>query len=181
MMEDKRGSKHSCYPSKEGSPSPSDTKTPPSAPSGSPPRPGSPSEISSHHPCSSVFEQRGPSRKAPVIDLSPSSDEEDLIADISQDFEFTQKLYSELNRVVLGPPGDDKIIILSNSDEEEVREEKTTGTEDAAASAAVKPASTASANTDNAPAGVKNDNSDDQASDQEAGGDNGSGGDASEP
>jgi hypothetical protein len=62
-----------------------------------------------------------------------------------------------------------------------VREEKTTGTEDAAAFAVVNPASTASVDADDAPTRGKNDNSDDQAHDQEAEGDNGSGGDAGEP
>jgi hypothetical protein len=45
-----------------------------------------------------VFEQGDPSRKAPVIDLSSSSDEEDFFTDISHDFEFAQRLYGELNR-----------------------------------------------------------------------------------
>jgi hypothetical protein len=90
-----------------------------------------------------------------VIDLSSSPDAEDLIADTSHDFEFAQRLYSELNCIVLGPPGDDKIIILSDSDEEEVREERTTGTEYVAISAAVNPASTVSADIDDAHAGAK--------------------------
>jgi hypothetical protein len=68
-MEDKRRTKCLCSPSKEGSPSPSDTKTPSPAPSGSPPPPGYLSGIFSHHPCSPVFEQGGPSVKAPVVDL----------------------------------------------------------------------------------------------------------------
>jgi hypothetical protein len=50
-----------------------------------------------------------------------------------------------------------------------------------AASAVVNPASTASVDADDAPTEAKNDNSDDQSPDQEAGGDNGSGGDADEP
>jgi hypothetical protein len=64
-----------------------------------------------------VFEQWGPSGKALVIDMSSSSDEEDLIANTSHDFEFAQRLYNELNRVVLELPSDGKIIILSDSDE----------------------------------------------------------------
>jgi hypothetical protein len=116
-----------------------------------------------------------------VIDLSLSSNEEDLIADTSHDFEFAQRLYDELNCVILGPPGDGKINILSDSDEEEVREEKTTSTEDTVASTVVNPTSTASTDTDNAPTGAKNINSDDHASDQVAGGDNSSGGDIGEP
>jgi hypothetical protein len=114
-----------------------------------------------------------------VIDLSSSSDEEDLIAATSRDFEFTQILLSKLNHAVLGPSGDGNIIILSDSDEEEVREEKTVDTKDVAPSAAVNPASTASVN--DAFAGAKNDDSDDQAPNQEAGGNNSTGGDADEP
>jgi hypothetical protein len=53
--------------------------------------------------------------KAPVVDLSSSSDEENLIPDTSHDFEYTQRLYSELNHALLGPPGDGKIIILSST------------------------------------------------------------------
>jgi hypothetical protein len=78
-----------------------------------------------------------------VIDLSSFSDEEDLIAATSHEFEFAQRLFGELNHVVLGPPSDDKIIVLSDSNEEEVREEKSTGIEDAVVSTAVKLASTA--------------------------------------
>jgi hypothetical protein len=90
-----------------------------------------------------VFEQGDPSEKTPVVDLSSSSDEEGLIADVSQD-EFTRIHFGGLNRDVLGPSGDGKIIILSDSDEkeEEVHEEKTTGTENATTSAAVNPTST---------------------------------------
>jgi hypothetical protein len=128
-----------------------------------------------------VFEQGEPSGKAPVINLSSSSDEEDLITATSRDFEFAQRLFSKLNRAILGPLGDGKIIVLSDSDEEEVHEEKTTDTEDAFASAVVNPASTVSTDADDAPAGAKNDNSDDHSSDQEAGSNNGSGDDAGEP
>jgi hypothetical protein len=118
-----------------------------------------------------------------VIDLSSSSDEKDLITTTSHNFEFIQKLFGELNRTVLGLPDDGKIIILSDFDKEEVREEKTTSIKDVAASAAVNPASiaSASADVDDAHAGAKNDNSDDQPPDQETGGDNNSGGDAGEP
>jgi hypothetical protein len=116
-----------------------------------------------------------------MINLSSSSDKEDLITATSSDFEFTQRLFGELNHVVLGPHGDGKIIILSDSNEEEVHKEKTTNSEDATAFTAVNPASTASTDADDAPAGAKNDNSDDQSSDQEAGGNNSSGDDVGEP
>jgi hypothetical protein len=116
-----------------------------------------------------------------VVDLSSSSVEGDIIADVSRGEEFTRRFFGDLNRDVLGPLGDDKIIILSNSDEEkeEVREEKTMNTEDAATSAAVNLASTASAN--DAPTRVKNYNSDDSTPDQEADGSNGSEDDAELP
>jgi hypothetical protein len=90
-----------------------------------------------------------------VVDLFSSSHEEDPIPDTSHDFEFTQHLYGELNRSLLGPPDDGKIIILNDSDKEkeEVHEEKSTGVEDAATSATVNLASTAS--TDDAVAPVR--------------------------
>jgi hypothetical protein len=146
-MKDNGGNKRERSPSAERSPTPSNAKTPPLASSGSPSPPGSPSEVASCRPRSSVFEQGGPSRKALVIDLSSSSGEEDFIVDTSCDFEFTQRLYGELNRGFLGSPGNSKIIILSDSDEEkeEVREEKSSSPKDPAASATVNPASTASA------------------------------------
>jgi hypothetical protein len=56
-MEDKRDTKRTCSPSKEGSPSPSSAPTPPPAPSRSPPLLGSPPEVSSRRPRSPVFEQ----------------------------------------------------------------------------------------------------------------------------
>jgi hypothetical protein len=70
------GIKRERSPSAKGSPLPSDAKTPPSVPSGSPAPPGSPSEISSRRPCSPVFVQGGSSEKVPMIGLSLSSDEE---------------------------------------------------------------------------------------------------------
>jgi hypothetical protein len=146
-MEDKRGTKRARSPSKEGSPSPSGAKTPPPAPSGSPPPLKSPPEVSSRCPHSLMFEQGGSSRKAPVVDLSSSSDEEGLNADTSRDEEFARRLFGDLNRDFLGPPGDDKIIILSDSDEEEeeVRKERTVDAEDVPSFAARSPAPIASA------------------------------------
>jgi hypothetical protein len=57
--------------------------------------------------------------KALVVDLSLSSDEEDLIANVSPDEEFARRLFGELNHDFLGPLGNSKIIILNVSDEEE--------------------------------------------------------------
>jgi hypothetical protein len=87
-MEGKRGVKQECSPFVEGIFAPSDAKTPPLAPSRTPSPPGSLIEVSSCRPRSSVLEQGGPSRTAPVIDLSLSLDEEDFIVDTSRDFEF---------------------------------------------------------------------------------------------
>jgi hypothetical protein len=124
-MKDKRDTKHARSPSKEGSPSASGDKTPPSAPFGSPPPLKFPLEVSSRCSRSPMWEQGGSSGKAPVVDFSSSSHEGDLIADVSRYEEFTRRLFGDLNRDFLGPPGDGKIIILSDSDkEEEVDEEK---------------------------------------------------------
>jgi hypothetical protein len=106
-----------------------------------------------------------------VVHQSSSSDGEDLILDTSRDFEFAQQFYGELNRALLGPPGDDKIVILSDSDEEKevAREEKSTGTIDTAASATINPTSTSFVDSADAPAGARNNNIDHQGPDHEAG------------
>jgi hypothetical protein len=124
-MKDMKGTKRSCSPSAEGSPSPSDVKTPP-AHSGFPWPPGSPSEISSHHPHSPVFEQGGPSGIVSVINLSSSMNEEDFVVDTSRDAEFAKRLLGDLNCDILGPPDDGKVIILNDSNEEEEVHEETT-------------------------------------------------------
>jgi hypothetical protein len=82
-----------------------------------------------------------------VVDLSSPQGEKTLIHDTARDFEFTQRLFGELNRALLGPPTDGKVIILSDSEEEEeeAHKEKSVSAEDAAASAAINPISTASA------------------------------------
>jgi hypothetical protein len=91
------------------------------------------------------FEQGGPSEKVPVVDLSSSSDKEGLNPDTSQDEEFDRRLFDDLNRSVLGPPGDGKVIILNDSDEEEEVHEEVTADAKALPSPTVKsPAPTAS-------------------------------------
>jgi hypothetical protein len=147
-MEDKRGTKRPRSPSAEGSPSPSDAKTPPPVLSGSPPPPGYPSKISSCRPHSPVFEQGGPFGNIPVIELSSSSDEEDLFTDTSWDAEFARWLFGDLNRDLLGPPGDSKMIILSNSDEEEEACEETAADVDVVSSTAVKSSTPTASTTD---------------------------------
>jgi hypothetical protein len=159
-MEDKRDIKCERSPSTEGSPSPDDIKTPQLKPSGSPPPPGSPSVVSSRRPCSPVFEQGDASGKTLMID--PSS----FIVDTSHDEELARKLFGDLNRDILVPPGDGKIIVLDDFDDDgEAQEEKTVDIK----------STTAPASTDDAPAEAKVGNSDDQGPDQEANGGDDSG------
>jgi hypothetical protein len=128
-MEDKRKTKRSCSPSKEGSSSLSGGSTPPPAPLGTSLPSGSPLEIS-RHPCSLVFEQGNPSEKVPVVDLFSSSDENGLIPNTAWGEEFARMLFGDFNHGVLGPPDDGKVIILNDSDEEEeVHEEQATDVE----------------------------------------------------
>jgi hypothetical protein len=106
--------------------------------------------VSSCRPRSPVFEQGGPSGKAPVVDLSSSSIEEDPIPDNSRDFEFAQRLYDELNHALLGPFRNGKIIILSDFDEEDEAREDTTADAKVAPSTAVVKSSTPTSSAANA-------------------------------
>jgi hypothetical protein len=117
-MEDKKCIKRECSPSAEGSPMPDDAQTPPPVPSGSPPPPGSPSDVLSRHRGLSVFEQGSASGVTPVS--GPSS----LAVDTSHDEEFTRKLFGDLYRDIVGPPGDDKIIIIDDSDDNDEAQEE---------------------------------------------------------
>jgi hypothetical protein len=135
-----------------------------------------------------VFEQGGGggggSGKAPVVDLSSSSDEEDSIPDTSRNFELTQRLYGELNRGLLGPPGDGNVIILSNSNEEEEAHEETTADAKATPSAAVvKPSTLAAspANADEDPEATPNESNDGLALGSDTGKSSGGGDKASAP
>jgi hypothetical protein len=145
-MEDKRGTKRERSPSAGGSPLSDDAETSPPTPFGSPPPPGSPSVASSHRPCSLVFEQGNTSGKISMLD--PSS----FIIDISCDEELARKLFEDLNRDILGPPGDGKIIVIDDSDDNgEAQEEKTADIE----------STTAPASADDAPVEARIGNSDD--------------------
>jgi hypothetical protein len=175
-MEDKRDIKRECSPSAEGSPLPDGTKTPLPAPFESPPPPGSPSEVSSCRPCSPVFEQGNASRKTPMINHSS------FIVDTSHDVELARKLFGDLNCDIIRPPGDDKIIVLDDSDNDaEAQEEKTVGMESTIAPASTDLALSAPTSVDDAPAGSKIDNSDDQGPDQKADGGDGGRRSAGEP
>jgi hypothetical protein len=111
-MEDKKGIKRERSPSAEGSHLPDDAKTPPPVSSESLPPLGSPSDVLPRRRCSPVFKQGSASRVTPVS--GPSS----LVVDTSCDEEFTRKLFDDLNRDILGPPGDGKIIIIDDFDDE---------------------------------------------------------------
>jgi hypothetical protein len=93
--------------------------------------------------------------KVPMLDPSL------FIADTSRDEEIARKLFGDLNRDILSPPGDGKIIILDDSDDDGEAQEGTT----------VEIESTvALASADDAPVEARIDNSDDQGPDQEADG-----------
>jgi hypothetical protein len=114
-----------------------------------------------------VWEQGGSSGKDPVVDLSSSSDEGDLIANVLWDEAFARRLFGDLNCDVLGLPSDGKIIILSDSDEEkEVHKEKSTDVEATPSSVVRSSTSIASTDGDDAPMRVQNDNSDDRTPDR---------------
>jgi hypothetical protein len=165
-MEDMKGIRRERSPSTEVNPLPDDGKTPPLVPSGSPPPPGSPSDVSSCCRCSSVFEQGSASGATPVS--GPSS----LVVDTSHDEEFARKLFGDLIYDILRPPGDGKIIIIDDSDDDnEAQEEGTAGIDPI-----IVPASAV-----DAPAGARVTNSDDQGFEQEADGGNDSGRSAGEP
>jgi hypothetical protein len=102
-----------------------------------------------------VFEQGGASGATLVN--SPSS----LVVDTSRDEEFTRKLFGDLNRDILRPPGDGKIIVIDDSDDDdEAQEVGTTGIDPTAV-----PASAV-----DAPVGTSVTNSDDQGSEQKVDG-----------
>jgi hypothetical protein len=96
------------------------------------------------------------------VDLALSSGEEESIADTSQDEEFARKLFGDLNRDILGPPGDGKIIVISDSDnEDETHEDAAVNAEAASPSATNSVDSPTSApDVDETPDGVSDDNVD---------------------
>jgi hypothetical protein len=182
-MKDKKGTKRPRSPFAEGTPSPSDAKTPPLTLSGSPPPLGSPSEITLCCPRSPVFEQDGPSGNILVIELSSSSNEENFFAATARDTEFARRLFGDLNRDLLRPPGDDKVIVLSDFDKEEEAREETTADAKVAPYAVVKSSTPASstANVDEDPRKMQDDNSDDLALGLDMGKSSGDGDEAGSP
>jgi hypothetical protein len=161
-MEDKKNLKRPHSPSDEGSSSPSKASTPPPSRSGSHLPTQSPPTTSSRRLCLPLCEQGGPSELVPVVDLASSSGEEDSVDDTSRDEKLAGKLFDDLNRDILGPPGDGKIIVLSDSDDEdETHEDAAVNAEAAPPSAANSVDSPTSApDADDTPDGVPDDNAD---------------------
>jgi hypothetical protein len=161
-MEDKKNLKRPRSPSDEGSSSPSKASTPPPSRSGCPPPTQSPPVTSSRRLCLPPSEQGGPSEPVPVVDLALSPSEEDSVADTSWDKEFARKLFGDLNRDILGPPGDGKIIVISDSDDEdETHEDAVVNAEAAPPSDANSVDSpTSASDVDKTPDGVSDDNAD---------------------
>jgi hypothetical protein len=97
-----------------------------------------------------------------MVDLASSSGEEYFFADTSWDEELARKLFSDLNRDILGPPDDDKIIILSDSDDEdEAHEDAAVNAEAVPPPAVNSPVTlTSAADADKTPDGVQDDSSD---------------------
>jgi hypothetical protein len=96
------------------------------------------------------------------VDLALSSGEEESITDTSRDEEFTRKLFGDLNRDILRPPGDGKIIVISDfDDEDETHEDAAVNTEAAPPSATNSADSpTSASDVDETPDGVSDDNAD---------------------
>jgi hypothetical protein len=161
-MKDKKNLKRPRSPSNEWSSFPSKASTPPPSRSGSPPPTQSPPATSSHRLYLPLCEQGSPSEPVPVVDLASSLGEEDSVADTSRDEELARKLFDDLNRDILGPPGDGKIIVLSDFDDEDETHEDAAVNADAAppstANSLVTPASAVDA--DETPDEVQDDNAD---------------------
>jgi hypothetical protein len=96
------------------------------------------------------------------VDLASSSGEEDSFTDTSQDEELAKKLFSDLNRGILGPPGDGKIIVLSDSDDEDEAHEDTVINAEAAPPSAANSSDTPTfaPDADETPDGVQDGNTD---------------------
>jgi hypothetical protein len=95
-----------------------------------------------------------------MVDLTSSSGEEDFFADTSRDEELTRKLFGDLNRDILGPPGGGKIIVLSDSDDEDEAHEDAAVNAEVAPPSAVNSPVTPATDADETPDGVQDDNSD---------------------
>jgi hypothetical protein len=159
-MGTKRGIKRSrVYAS--ASSSSSDASTPPSSPPLSLPPPASLVEGSSQGPLSLMRECGEPSKEFSVVALDSEDEDDDQNApDTVWDEEIARKLFSDLNRDLLGLPGDGSVIIINDSEEEEVHEDNRVDADVVPSSLRVSPASPTSAtDNDDAPNGVQDDSS----------------------
>jgi hypothetical protein len=161
-MEDKKNLKRPRSPSDERSSSPSKASTPPPSRFGCPPPTQSPPATSSRRLCLPPCEQGGHFEPVPVVDLALSSGEKESIADTSRDEEFVRKLFGDLKRDILGPPGDGKIIVISDSDDEDEMHEDFTVNAKATPPSVVNSAysPTSASDVDETPDGVSDDNAD---------------------
>jgi hypothetical protein len=96
------------------------------------------------------------------VDLALSSGEEEPVADTSWDEEIVRKLFGDLNRDILGPPGDGKVIVISDSDDEDETHEDAAVNAEAAPPSATNSADspTSASDVDETPDGVSDDNTD---------------------
>jgi hypothetical protein len=118
-------------------------------------------------PPSPMYEHDKPSKGLSVLNLSLKEEDNDLdTLDTSQDEDISHKLFGDLNRDLLGLPGDDHAIVISDSEEVEVHEDDRAGTDVLPFSLRVSLAPSASAaNNDDASYGVQDDSSDGGAPD----------------
>jgi hypothetical protein len=93
------------------------------------------------------------------VDLELSSGEDESIVDTSRDEEFARKLFGDLNRDILGPPGDSKIIVISDSDDDDETHEDAVVNAEAAPPSATNSADSpiSASDVDETPDGVSND------------------------
>jgi hypothetical protein len=71
-------------------------------------------------PPSTMYEHGEPSKGFPMEDLdSEDKDENPDALNTLWDEEIVYKLFDDLNRDLLGLPGDDKVIVINNSGEED--------------------------------------------------------------
>jgi hypothetical protein len=108
-----------------------------------------------------MYEHDEPSKGFSVVNLSSEDEDEDLDAlDTSRDEDIVHKLFGNLNRDLLGTPGDGNVIVINDSKEEKVCQDDYTNADVVPPSPRVSPAPSASATDDDStPDGVKDDSS----------------------
>jgi hypothetical protein len=89
-----------------------------------------------------MYEHGEPFEGFLMVDLT--SEEDDAVPDTSRDEQIARKLFGDLNRCLLEPPGDSNVILSNSEEGEEVHEDDHTNTEAAPSFVANSPAPTAS-------------------------------------